>query len=122
MPESSVFSHAKIILFLVSLLFGALAIRSIPTHYLKFNYSSLFAFYIFRSLAGTKNVTGAYLIIMLVSRCLLAKHLQAKRLYYSKLCLENSENYLSKAIITHVVMKHMQKHRVGTALLIISLV
>ena len=32
MPESLVFSHAKI-LFLVSLLFGAL--RSIPIHYLK---------------------------------------------------------------------------------------
>ena len=80
MPESLVFSHAKI-LFLVSLLFGAL--RSIPTHYLIFlifNYSSLFAF-IFHSMLAYKHNSPYSRHLLNNYRRLLQSAYMAKRLY-----------------------------------------
>ena len=71
------------ILFLVSLLFVAL-LNSIPTYLLNFEFfyhSSLFLYMlsIHNNLsAGTQNVTGAYVIIMLVYRRLLTTHLHDK--------------------------------------------
>ena len=66
------FSRPKI-LFLVSLLFVALLNP-------KFNPYLLFKFLIFyhSSLTGAQNVTGAYVIIMLVYRRLLTMHLHGK--------------------------------------------
>ena len=82
------FSLPKI-LFPVSLLFVALLNPKfnpyLPFKFLNFYHSSLFAFYtcyafiIHNNLsAGTQNVTGAYVIIMLVYRRLLTKHLHDK--------------------------------------------
>ena len=63
------FSRLKI-LFLVSLLFVAL-LNSIPTYLLNFEF--------FHNLsAGTQNVTGTYVIIMLVYRHLLTTRLHGK--------------------------------------------
>ena len=77
------FSRPKI-LFLVSLPFVAL-VNSIPTYFLNFeffNHSSLFAFFmviIHNNLsAGAQNVTGAYVIVMLVYRRLLTMCLHGK--------------------------------------------
>ena len=65
-------------LFLVSLLFVALLNPKfnpyLPFKFLIFYHSSLFTFY----LAGAQNVTGAYIIIMLVYRRLLTMPLHSK--------------------------------------------
>ena len=82
------FSRPKI-LFLVSLLFVALLNPKfnpyLPFKFLIFYHSSLFAFYtcytfiIHNNLsAGAQNVTGAYVIIMLVYRRLLTTRLHGK--------------------------------------------
>ena len=82
------FSRPKI-LFLVSLLFVALLNSKfnpfLPFKFLIFYHSSLFAFYtcyafiIHNNLsAGAQNVTGAYVIIMLVYRRLLTMRLHGK--------------------------------------------
>ena len=74
------FSHPKI-LFLVSLLFVAL-LNSIPTNFLNFEFLVCLLLYmlsIHNNLsAGAQNVTGAYVIIMLVYRRLLTMRLHGK--------------------------------------------
>ena len=79
------FSHPKI-LFLVSLLFVALGLlNSIPTYLLNFKffiilvYCFLYMLSIHNNLSvGAQNVTGAYVIIMLVYRRLLTTRLHDK--------------------------------------------
>ena len=79
------FSRPKI-LFLVSLLFVALGLlNSIPTYLLIFNFLSfqfvcfLYMLSIHNNLSvGAQNVTGAYVIIMLVYRFLLTTRLHDK--------------------------------------------
>ena len=76
------FSHPKI-LFLVSLLFVALLNPKFNPYllfkFLIFYHSSLFTSYAFNNLlAGAENFTGAYVIIMLVYRCLLTTRLHGK--------------------------------------------
>ena len=79
------FSRPKI-LFLVSLLFVALLNPKFNPYllfkFLIFYHSSLFTFYTCQAfnnlLAGTQNVTGAYIIIMLVYRRLLTTRLHGK--------------------------------------------
>ena len=74
MPECS---RPKI-LFLVSLLFVAL-LNSIPTYLLNFVVCFLFMLSIHNNLsAGAQNVTGAYVIIMLVYRRMLTTRLHGK--------------------------------------------
>ena len=76
------FSRPKV-LFLVSLLFVAL-LNSIPTYFLNFEFFIILVrllLYMLRHLylsAGAQNVTGAYVIIMLVYRHLLTMHLHGK--------------------------------------------
>ena len=78
------FSHPKI-LFLVSLLFVAL-LNSIPTYLLQFlNFLIILVCLLFihakhhnNLSAGAQNVTGAYVIIMLVYRRLLTTRLHGK--------------------------------------------
>ena len=75
LSHAGISSHPKI-LFLVPLLF----VVSIPTYLLNFEFFSLFAFYIhdINLSADTQSITGAYIMIMLVCRCLLTTCLPGK--------------------------------------------
>ena len=116
------FSRPKI-LFLVSLLFVAL-LNSIPTYLLNFEffyYSSLFTFYtcyafiIHNNLsAGVQNVTGAYVIIMLVYRRLLTTYLPT---WQCSCVIANNARNTARLFVqgynleVHNVIKYMRKHR-----------
>ena len=54
--------------------------------------------------AGAENVTGAYVLIMLVYRHLLTMRLLGKAVCDSKQHLKNSKSYLSEAIILKFTM------------------
>ena len=104
------FSRPKI-LFLVSLTFCSTIKLNSYLPLIFFNHSSLFAFYscflfmlsIHNNLsAGAQNVTGAYVIIMLVYRCMLTTR--------GSCVIANNE--------VHDVIKYTRKHRLQMLLII----
>ena len=120
------------ILFLVSLLFVALFNSdSIPTYLLNFKFfyhSSLFVLYmlsIHNLSAGAQNVTGAYVITMLVYRCLPNNYACLQVLVNNALTWQSScviannarktaKAKTAKAICPSIILKFTISHAIAT--------